>query len=79
MREVAMCLKDLLDLLREQGVVLSEPKLRWAIKTGKVSRPRVDGSLRFDFGPQHVEEICAYFARRSGPQEEHDDEQHRKD
>jgi hypothetical protein len=62
MREADMCLKDLLNLLREQGVELSEPKLRWAIKTGKVSRPPVDGSLRFAFAEEHVREILAYFA-----------------
>jgi hypothetical protein len=74
-----MCLRDLMAALRERGLEVTETQIRWAIKSKRLSRPPLDGSLRFDFGPQHVEEICAYFARRSGPQEEHDDEQHRKD
>jgi hypothetical protein len=57
-----MCLRDLLNLLREQGVAISEPKLRWALKTGKLSRPPVDGSLRFDFREQHLREALAYFS-----------------
>jgi hypothetical protein len=62
MREVDMCLRDLLNLLRERGLVVTEPKLRWALKTGKLSRPPVDGSLRFDFGEQHLREVLAYFS-----------------
>jgi hypothetical protein len=57
-----MCLKDLLDLLREQGLEVTEPKLRWAIKTGRVSRPAVDGSLRFAYEERHLQEALAYFA-----------------
>jgi len=62
-----MCLRDLLNLLREQGLEATEPKLRWAIKTGKVSRPRLDGSLRFDFGEQQLREALAYFSQDKAP------------
>ena len=57
-----MCLRDLLNLLREQGVVASESEIRWGLKSGKLSRPPVDGSLRFNFAEEHVREILAYFA-----------------
>ena len=59
-----MCLKELIDELRQSGIKASETQIRWAIKTGKVSRPRVDGSLRFDFRDENVAELSAYFAQK---------------
>lgn len=60
-----MCLRELMDELRRAGITVSETQIRWAIKTGKVSRPRVDGSLRFDFRAEHVAEIAAHFSHRT--------------
>ena len=57
-----MCLKELMDELRRAGIKVSETQIRWAIKTGKVSRPRVDGSLRFDFTAENVSEIATRFS-----------------
>lgn len=57
-----MCLKELKDELRRVEADVSESQIRWAIKTGKVSRPRVDGSLRFDFTDENVAEIVSHFA-----------------
>ncbi len=59
-----MCLSELLRELRQSGVDASESRIRWAIKTGKVSRPRVDSSFRFDFRAENVAELVAYFADR---------------
>jgi hypothetical protein len=36
-------------------------KLRWVITTQKVKRPRLDGSLRFDFSQKNVDELISYF------------------
>lgn len=58
-----MCLSELLRELRRTGVEASESRIRWAIKTGKVSRPRVDGSFRFDFSEENVAEIVTHFAK----------------
>lgn len=58
-----MCFKDMLDALRADGLAITSTQLRWAINSGQVSRPPLDGSLRFDFGPQQVAELRAYFAR----------------
>jgi hypothetical protein len=44
---------------------VTETRIRWAIKSGKVSRPPLDGSLRFDFSDTHLQEIAVYFAGRS--------------
>jgi hypothetical protein len=56
-----MCLKDLLMTLRGEGMVISETKIRWAISAGKVSRPPLDGSLRFNFGQEHLEQLRQLF------------------
>jgi hypothetical protein len=57
-----MCLKELLDELKQRGVAATESQIRWAIRTGKVTRPRVDGSLRFDFQDANVSELASHFA-----------------
>lgn len=59
-----MCLKELLEELKRQDVTASESQIRWAIKTGKVSRPRVDGSLRFDFTQDNLCELALHFGKR---------------
>lgn len=56
-----MCFSELLQDLRQHGIEVSEARIRFAMKTGKVSRPRVDGSLRFDFSEENVAEIVAHF------------------
>jgi hypothetical protein len=53
--------------LQEQGFRVTETKLRWAIKSGKVSRPTLDGSLRYVYEPRHVDELLAYFGKRAEP------------
>ena len=57
-----VCFSELLRDLRQHGIKVSEARIRFAIKTGKVSRPRVDGSLRFDFSDENVAEIVTHFA-----------------
>jgi hypothetical protein len=59
-----MCYRDLLQILRAEGITPSEAQIRWAISSGKVSRPPLDGSLRFDFGPQHLEELRTSFLQK---------------
>lgn len=59
-----MCLSELLDELRRSGVGATESQIRWAIKTGRVTRPRVDKSLRFDFTLENVAELATHFRTR---------------
>jgi hypothetical protein len=59
-----MCFRDLLATLRRQGVLVTESQIRWAITSGKVPRPPIDGSLRFDFGETHVKQLREYFEKR---------------
>ncbi len=59
-----MCFRDVLDALRAAGLNINGTQLRWAITSGKIARPPLDGSLRFDFSPQQVDELRNYFTRR---------------
>ena len=54
-----MCLKDLLERLRREGIAVTESQIRWAIASGKIGRPSLDGSLRYVFDGSHVEQIAA--------------------
>jgi hypothetical protein len=59
-----VCLNGFLRTVRAEGVALTEAQLRWAIAPGKISRPPLDGALRFNFGPEHVAELRAYFSKK---------------
>lgn len=60
-----MCLRDVLATLRTEGRSITEPQIRWAITSGKISRPSLDGSLRFVFDDQHLEQLRQLFATKS--------------
>jgi hypothetical protein len=64
-RELTMCWRDLMARLGERGLTVTEAQVRWAIRTGKVARPPLDGSLRFDFGDEHLNQLVAYFGGRA--------------
>jgi hypothetical protein len=57
-----MPLSEVLTALHDRGVQVSEPAIRWAIKTRKVSRPQKDGSGRFDFSGQNLKELVDHFS-----------------
>lgn len=60
-----MVLSDTLKILEEErGLKISDTQLRWAIRGGKISRPALDGSLRFDFTTENLDEIERYFRSR---------------
>ena len=58
-----MVLSELRERLLLKNVAVTEPQIRWAIRTGKVTRPRLDGSLRFEFTEDNLQEITRYFRR----------------
>ncbi len=60
-----MCFADLLCEIRSRGIAVTEPQIRWAIKSGKVSKPIIDGSLRFVFNDDNVGELVDLFGRTS--------------
>jgi hypothetical protein len=59
-----MCFRDVLDALQADGVRANAVQIRWAISSGRVSRPPLDGSLRFDFGAEHLAALRKYFKSR---------------
>jgi hypothetical protein len=59
-----MCFQELLAELRDRDITPTTTQIRWAITSGKVSRPPLDGSLRFRFGAEHVDEFVGYFGSR---------------
>ncbi|MCC7421627.1 MAG: hypothetical protein IT428_15195 [Planctomycetaceae bacterium] len=56
-----MTFSELRAELRLRGIDLSEGRIHWAIRTGKVHRPRLDGSMRFDFSRSNLDEIVMHF------------------
>jgi hypothetical protein len=56
-----MCLRDVLTELRQDGIEISEAQVRWAITSGKIDRPPLDGSLRFVFGHSHLNALRKLF------------------
>ena len=61
-----MCFSDLMRELERRGVAVTESQIRWAIRTGKVSKPPINGSLRYEFNVGNVEELVTYLRRRQG-------------
>jgi hypothetical protein len=59
-----MCFGDLMIELHRRGISVTESQVRWALKTGKVSRPKLDASLRFTFSPKNVGEIADHFRKQ---------------
>lgn len=59
-----MCLRDLLAELRRDGISVTEPQVRWAINSGKIPRPPLDGSLRFVFEENHLDALRRVFERK---------------
>ena len=59
-----MCFGDLISELQRKGVTITESQIRWAIRTNKVTRPRIDGSLRFVFSDENVAELVSHFVGR---------------
>ena len=63
-----MVWKDVLHVLRGKGFAVTEAQVRWAINSGRIDRPPLDGSLRFVFSHEHVEQLKALFRARQGTQ-----------
>jgi len=49
-----MCFRDFIRRLADEGIRVSDTQVRWAIATGKLPRPPLDGSLRYVFADEHL-------------------------
>ena len=59
-----MVLSELLASLRKDGLDVTASRIHYAIATGKISKPRLDGSLAFDFDEANLRELRRYFKKR---------------
>ena len=59
-----MCLKELLATLKRENIKVNEDQIRYVIRSGNIARPELNMSLRFEFSPDNVAEIVAYFGSR---------------
>ena len=56
-----MVWSDLLNGLRSAGLDVTESQVRWALKTDKINRPPLDGSLRYVFNDRHLRQLKVLF------------------
>ncbi len=62
-----MSFGEVLRELRDDNLTVTITQLRWAVDSGKVSKPAMDGSRRLAFGDQDVDAIKRYFHARQRP------------
>jgi hypothetical protein len=65
-----MTLSEVIQELNGRGIQdVTRAKIHYAIDTGKVDKPPLNGSLQFQFGKQHVKQIATYLSkpRKRGP------------
>jgi hypothetical protein len=60
-----MCSADVLKKLADEGLPITKRQLKYAIKAGHVSRPRLNGSRAFDFTAADVGELRRHFKRKA--------------
>ena len=56
-----MVLSEFLAMVRERGANITEAQFRFAIKTSRIPRPRLDAAHRYDFTPSDVENAVRFF------------------
>ena len=56
-----MCFAELLQMLRFEGLDITEAKIRAALRGGRLSRPPLDRSNRFVFDISHVKQLRKLF------------------
>ena len=60
-----MVFSEVLEALSQRDIDVTVTQLRWAITSGKIPRPPLDGSHNFRFEEEHVEKLAAHFSRRA--------------
>jgi hypothetical protein len=60
-----LVLSEFLAELRSHGLTTTEMQLRWAHKSGKLARPRLDAAHRFDFSATDVERAVEFFKSKA--------------
>jgi len=60
-----MCFADLLQTLQAEGLGINENKIRAALRSGRLSRPRLDRSHRFVFERHHLKQLRNLFSNQA--------------
>ena len=58
-----MCFSDLLEKLRAEGLVVTESQIRFAVRSGRITRPSRDGGGRFIWTEAIVAELVTHLSR----------------
>jgi hypothetical protein len=56
-----MCFSELVRALQGIGINATASQLRWALASGKVAKPSLDGSLNYHYTNEHLKEFRQYF------------------
>ena len=56
-----MCFSDFVRALQGIGIRATASQIRWAMASGKVTKPLLDGSLNLVFSNEHIKEFHEYF------------------
>lgn len=59
-----MVWKEVVETLRKEGFNVTEAQIRWAITSGKIERPTLDASLRFEFDARHLDQLRQVLAEK---------------
>ncbi len=60
-----MVLSEYLADLSQRGVIVTDAKVRHAIKCGRIPRPRLNAAHQFDFSMADVEAAVVHFTAKS--------------
>lgn len=61
-----MVLSEYLAELRKRGVIVTDAKIRHALRCERLPRPRLNAAHQFDFSAADVEAAASYFAQKQG-------------
>lgn len=59
-----MVLSEFLGKLRERGFEVTEPQIRAAFKSNRLSKPSYDASHRFNFTTDDLDRAVKHFSKR---------------
>jgi len=65
-----MVLSEFFQALRDRGLNITDTQYRFAVKSNRIPKPRLDASHRFDFTAEDVNKTVEYFANRPTRQRE---------
>ncbi|MDB5388933.1 MAG: hypothetical protein JWM11_4579 [Planctomycetaceae bacterium] len=56
-----MLMSELLQAIRDSGISVTEGRVRFAIKSGKLPTPKMNAAHHFNFTPEDVDRAIRFF------------------